>query len=123
MRLSNVTGARRRINHLSQRSCIMRRLLLIALVSGAVGAAGSARAAGDAAAGKAAAQGCAMCHGASGEGTKMGPKLAGMDQGRFIQAMNDYKSGKRDNPMMKSQAGQFSAADFANMAAYYASLK
>jgi cytochrome c553 len=37
--------------------------------------------------------------------------------------MNDYKSGKRDSPMMKSQTSQLSAADIANMAAWYVSLK
>ena len=53
----------------------------------------------------------------------MGPKLAGEDPAKFIQAMNDYKSGKRDNAMMKAQAESLSADDIANLAAYYASLK
>lgn len=105
---------------------MMNRLLLIALLSGGVGPiglTGTAHAAGDAAAGKAAATSCNMCHGANGEGTKMGPRLAGMSQASFIQAMNDYKSGKRDNPMMKSQTSQLTAADIANMAAWFATLK
>ena len=101
----------------------MNRLLLIALLSGTVGFAGTAQAAGDAVAGKAAVTSCAMCHGANGEGTKMGPKLAGMNEAAFIQAMNDYKTGKRDNPMMRTQTSQLSATDIANMAAWYASLK
>jgi cytochrome c553 len=101
----------------------MSRPLLIALLSGTVALAGNAQAAGDAVAGKAASTSCAMCHGANGEGTKMGSKLAGMNQAAFIQAMNDYKSGKREGPMMKSQTAQLSATDIANMAAYYASLK
>ena len=101
----------------------MNRLLLMALLAGAVGPAGNAHAAGDAVAGKAASSSCAMCHGANGEGTKMGGKLAGMKEAVFIQAMNDYKSGKRESPMMKSQTTQLSAADIANMAAYYTSLK
>ena len=101
----------------------MNRLLLIALLSGTVGFAGTAKAAGDAVAGKAASTSCNMCHGANGEGTRMGSKLAGMKEAPFIQAMNDYKSGKRDNPMMKSQTIQLSAADIANMAAWYVSLK
>jgi cytochrome c553 len=101
----------------------MNRLLLIALLSGTVGFAGTAQAAGDAVAGKAAVTSCAMCHGANGEGSKMGPKLAGMNEAAFIQAMNDYKTGKRDSPMMRSQTSQLSATDIANMAAWYASLK
>ena len=101
---------------------MMNRLLLAALIVGSVGLAGAAQAA-DAAAGKAKATSCGMCHGQSGEGTQMGTKLAGEDPAKFIQAMNDYKSGKRDNAMMKTQATQLSADDFANLAAYYASLK
>jgi len=101
----------------------MNRMLLTALIVGSIGIVGTANAAGDAAAGKAKATSCAMCHGQNGEGNQMGPKLAGEDQAKFIQAMNDYKSGKRDNAMMKSQAGSLSADDFANLAAYYASLK
>jgi cytochrome c553 len=101
----------------------MNRLLLFALLSGTVASAGAARAAGDAVAGKAAVTSCAMCHGANGEGTKMGPKVAGMNESTFIQVMNDYKSGKRDSPMMKSQTAQLSPAEIANMAAWYATLK
>ena len=82
-----------------------------------------AYAAGDAAAGKAKAGSCAMCHGPNGEGTQMGPKLAGGDAAKFVQAMNDYKSGKRDNAMMKSAASSLSADDLANLAAYYATIK
>lgn len=101
----------------------MNRILLIALIAGSLGLAGTAQAAGDAAAGKAKATSCGMCHGPGGEGTQMGPKLAGEDAAKFIQAMNDYKAGKGDNAMMKSQAGALSADDIANLAAYYASLK
>jgi len=101
----------------------MNRLLLIALLSGTVASVGTAQAAGDAVAGKAASSSCAMCHGANGEGTKMGGKLAGLNEAVFIQAMNDYKSGKREGAMMKSQTSQLSAADTANLAAYYVSLK
>jgi len=101
----------------------MNRILLTALIVASLGFAGAAQAAGDAAAGKGKATACAMCHGPNGEGNQMGPKLAGEDQAKFIQAMNDYKSGKRDNAMMKSQANPLSADDIANLAAYYASLK
>jgi len=102
---------------------MMNRMLLTALILGSVGLAGTAQAAGDAAAGKAKSTACAMCHGQSGEGGQMGPKLAGEDPAKFVQAMNDYASGKRDHAMMKSQAAGLSAEDDANLAAYYASLK
>lgn len=97
--------------------------LLTTLVIGFLGAAGAAQAAGDPAAGKAKATPCGMCHGASGQGTQVGPKLAGADPAHSIQALKDYKSGKRDNAMMKSQAAALSDNDMANLAAYYASLK
>jgi cytochrome c553 len=102
---------------------MMNRLLLTALVVGSLGAAGAAQAAGDAEAGKAKATACAMCHGPTGQGTQMAPKIAGEDPAHFVQALQDYKSGKRDNAMMKGQAGPLSDDDMANLAAYYASLK
>jgi cytochrome c553 len=101
----------------------MKRALLIALVAGLVGVSGTAWAAGDAAAGKDKSTVCAMCHGPDGQGTQMAPKIAGMDPAKFVQALEDYKSGKRDNAMMKAQAAGLSANDEANLAAYYASLK
>jgi cytochrome c553 len=97
--------------------------MLAVLTIAALGFAVPAHAAGDAAAGKAKAAACALCHGPNGEGTAMAPKLAGEDQSKFVQAMNDFKSGKRDNAMMKSQAASLSADDVANLAAYYAALK
>ncbi len=101
----------------------MNRMLLIALLAGLVGLTGTARAAGDAAAGKAKAASCGMCHGPDGKGTQIGPKIAGLDPAVFVQALNDYKSGKRNNAMMKAQATQLSPDDMANLAAYYASMK
>jgi cytochrome c553 len=98
-------------------------MLLTALIAGAIGFAGTACAAGDAAAGKAKATACAMCHGPAGQGTQVGPKIAGLDQARFVQALKDFASGKRDNAMMKAQAGSLTAAEQANLAAYYATLK
>jgi cytochrome c553 len=101
----------------------MNRILLTALTIGLIGLAGTARAAGDAAAGKAKATSCGMCHGPTGGGTTMGPKLAGEDPAKFIAAMNDYRSGKKDNAMMKNAAAQLTADDIANLAAYYSSMK
>ena len=34
----------------------------------------------------------------------MGTKLAGENRAKFIQAMDDYKTGKRANAMMKNLA-------------------
>ena len=101
----------------------MTRILLTALTIASLGIVVPAYAAGDAAAGKARAASCVMCHGPNGEGTQIAPKLAGKSVADLTQAMNDYKSGKRDNAMMKSQAASLSADDMANLAAYYSSIK
>lgn len=82
-----------------------------------------AQAGGDPAAGKAKAATCAGCHGANGEGVKPNPPIAGQPESKFIQALKDYKSGKRPNPVMKTFADQLNDQDVANLAAYYASLK
>jgi cytochrome c553 len=49
--------------------------------------------------------------------------LAGKPEDQLVQALKDYKSGKRDNAVMKTFASQLSDQDAANLAAYYASLK
>ena len=74
-------------------------------------------------AGKAKATACAGCHGADGHGVAPNPALAGKKEDQLIQALNDYKSGKRDNPIMKGMAGTLSDQEIANVAAYFASLK
>jgi cytochrome c553 len=101
----------------------MKPMLLAASIIGSIAFVGVAQAAGDAAAGKAKAAACAMCHGPEGQGTQVAPKLAGLDPAHFVAALQDYKSGKRDNAMMKAQAGPLTPDDMANLAAYYASLK
>ncbi len=84
---------------------------------------GTAQAAGDAAAGKAKAAVCAGCHGANGQGIPPTPALAGKSEDHILQALKDFKSGKRDNPVMKGMAAGLSDQDMANVAAYFASLK
>lgn len=96
--------------------------ILAALAALSIGAAGSAAAA-DIEAGKAKAASCAICHGANGEGKGSNPAIAGMPQERFVQAIQDYKSGKRPNAVMKGYAAKLSDADIANLGAFYASLK
>ena len=57
------------------------------------------------------------------QGVPPNSKLAGMSDDQLLQAMKDYKSGKRDNAVMKALMGPLSDQDIANLAAYYASLK
>ena len=81
------------------------------------------QAAGDAAAGKTKAATCAACHGANGEGKDKNPPLAGKPEAQLVQALQDYKTGKRQNGIMKTFTSKLSDSDMADVAAYYASLK
>jgi cytochrome c553 len=101
----------------------MKPLFMAGLLTSAALSSAQALAAGDVAAGQEKSASCAICHGPTGEGTSVGPKLAGEDPVRFAQAIKDFASGKRNNAMMKAQAETLSNADVANLAAYYASLK
>lgn len=101
----------------------MKHALLTAAVIALLGTMGAVQAAGDAAAGKARANACGGCHGVNGEGKDKYPPLAGKPESEFVQALKDYKSGKRQNAMMKTFAAPLSDQDMANLAAYYAALK
>ncbi len=88
-----------------------------------LGLVGPANAAGDVQAGKAKAAACAPCNGANGQGVAPNSPLAGKSEAQLIQALKDFKSGKRDNAVMKGMASPLSDQDMENLAAYYASLK
>jgi cytochrome c553 len=102
----------------------MNRILLTIVLFGSLGAVASAHAAGDVQAGKAKATTlCVSCHGANGQGVPPNPALAGKPEDQLVQALADYKSGKRPNVVMKAIASQINEQDSENLAAYYASLK
>jgi cytochrome c553 len=88
-----------------------------------LGAFGIAYAAGDVQAGKAKTAVCAGCHGPTGAGIGVYPRLAGKSEQQIVQALQEYKSGKRANPIMKPMASMLSDQDMSNIGAYYASLK
>jgi cytochrome c553 len=81
--------------------------------------------AADAAAGKAKAEeSCADCHGDDGAGDDDYPAITGMPVAKFTKAMQEYQDGTRTkSPKMTKEAKKLSAADVANLAAYYATLK
>lgn len=83
-----------------------------------------ANAAGNVAAGKAkAAEVCAACHGADGN-KPTGPDfpiLAGQHRDYLKQALTDYKSGHRNNPIMKGFAATLSKKDIEDLAAWFSS--
>jgi cytochrome c553 len=69
----------------------------------------------------AAAAACAACHGADGVGTlPENPTLAGQHADYLAQALNDYRRGKRKNPIMGTFAAQLTQEDVAAIAAYFA---
>ena len=82
-------------------------------------------AAGNAAMGKNAAAACAACHGAAGisNASLPGPTLAGQNKSYLAGEITDYKTGKRNNPIMTGMAATIKDQDIDNIAAYYSSLK
>jgi cytochrome c553 len=85
---------------------------------------GSVMAGGDIDAGKAKSAPCAACHGADGNSpTSAFPIIAGQYEDYLIRAMEDYKTGKRGNPIMTGFAGPLSDEDRADLAAFFASQK
>jgi cytochrome c553 len=102
----------------------MNRILLSAItLVASLGIVSTAQAAGNAAAGKTKAATCVACHGADGKGVAPNPALAGKPEAQQVQALQDYKSGKRANAIMKGIAGPLSDQDMADLSAYFASLK
>jgi len=71
-------------------------------------------------AGKAATAACAGCHGEAGISAAPGmPSLAGLDPKYTVVAMKAYKSGQRDNELMKSMLASVSDAAMDSIALYY----
>ncbi len=64
---------------------------------------------------------CAACHGADGNsGVPANPKLAGQHPEYIVKQLQEYKSGKRANPIMQGFASQLSEQDMRDIAAYVA---
>ena len=79
---------------------------------------------GNAAAGKSKTEACAGCHGNAGVSIGLpGPTLAGQSEAYLVDALEDYKTGKRNNALMKAMVASVSDGDLADVAAYYAGLK
>ncbi len=81
--------------------------------------------AADVAAGKALSEeSCADCHGEDGKGDDETPGIAGMAAGEFTKALQEYANGTRTkSPKMTKEAKKLSAAQIADLAAYYSTLK
>jgi len=100
------------------------RTLLIA--AAALALCSNVYAAGNAANGKAISEKvCAACHGVDGA-KPVGPEnpiLAGQYSDYLAKALQDYKSGKRANPVMKAFADPLKKKDIEDLAAWFSSQK
>ena len=100
----------------------MTRTLLMIAAATTVALAQTATAAGDPAAGKEKAAVCQQCHGLDGNGpTPQFPKIGGQHAGYIVQALEDYKTGERQDPVMAAFSAALSKQDQRDLAAWYAS--
>ena len=63
---------------------------------------------------------CAACHGADGNGTNAQyPRLAGQYHDYLARALQEYKTGERQNAIMQGFVKTLSEADIQELANYY----
>jgi len=86
--------------------------------------AGTAAAKGDPAAGANKAKPCTACHGTDFNSGADGqyPRLAGQYRDYIARALHEYKTGERNNPIMKGMAAPLSDQDIDDIAAYISRL-
>lgn len=76
---------------------------------------------GDAAAGQGKAAACGACHGLDGNSTDpQYPRLAGQSEQYIAAQLANFKSGKRNNPIMVGFAQALSEQDMQDVGAYFA---
>lgn len=67
---------------------------------------------------------CASCHNADGNSAvPANPKLAGQHPEYLLEQLQEYKSGKRANPIMSGMAAGLTDADMKNISAWLATQK
>ncbi len=80
-------------------------------------------ASGDVQRGSVLAAGCAGCHGAKGiSPTDVFPSLAGLPADVIYKQLDDYRTGRRQNPIMQGMAAALSDQNVADLAAHFAAL-
>jgi cytochrome c553 len=64
---------------------------------------------------------CASCHGPEGNKpiTPETPRLGGQQYGYLVQALNDYRNGTRDNPLMSAMAKPLTEKEIRELAGYF----
>ena len=64
---------------------------------------------------------CAACHSNDGSrGVPANPIIQGQHPDYLVKQLAEFKSGKRDNPIMRAIAASLSEADMKNVAVFYA---
>jgi len=77
---------------------------------------------GNASAGKKKSVACVACHGPDGNGPiPLYPRLAGQYEDYLLKTLQDYKTNKRNNSVMKGIVLPLTEQDIADLAAYFAS--
>ena len=97
-------------------------IAVLAALFGLIAFAGKAIAAGDRALGEYLSSECVTCHQLSGRYQGI-PPIVGWPEQSFVEIMDEYRSKRRDNPVMQSIAAKFSAEELAALAAYFGSVK
>jgi len=97
-------------------------LILAAAISGAI-VSGTAFSDGNAQVGASKAVVCHACHGATGNSTNpQWPSLAGLGAGYIAEQLQNFKDGKRQNPVMMPMVMALTPADMVDLGAYFDSL-
>jgi|SRR5687767_2011952 cytochrome c553 len=66
---------------------------------------------------------CTGCHQLSGQASGGIPAIVGMPAPRFIAALTAYKTGERENAVMRNIAERLSDEEIASLAAFFAAQK
>lgn len=99
-------------------------LLLSALAATALQPLAANAIGGDPKAGQIKANACVVCHGQMGISINPGaPHLAGQPAIYLVEQLNDFKSGKRQNPVMSVIAKPLSEKEILDLAAWYSSIE
>jgi cytochrome c553 len=94
--------------------------LVLALAAGLASA--PAEAQGDKALGEYLSSECVTCHQLSGRYQGI-PPIVWWPEQSFVEIMEEYRSKKRNNPVMQTIAAKFSKDEIAALAAYFGSVK
>jgi cytochrome c len=76
--------------------------------------------AGDLALGEYLSSECVTCHQLSGHAAGSIPPIVGLPEDYFLEALEAYKTGERDNEVMRNIAGGLTAEDMSALATYFA---